>query len=231
MKPYVYYIKHLSTETKYIGCKYAKNADPATFWKNYFTSSKKVADLRKYFGNEDFEISIRKVFTTKDECIAYETRLLRKLNAAKHPDFLNEHNNDNANVKWSKKKRQAVGNKNKKKVWITNGIEDKRIDHDLPIPDGFRRGSKKKGKPTGKRGPEFCEKMRQIALSQPPVSDETKKKQSAWQKGKTKKPHSEETKEKLRGERGPYGPQKKYKCAHCEKDNMSTRHIKFCKGK
>ena len=239
MKPYVYYIEHLSTGTKYIGCKYAASADPATFWQTYFTSSKKVADLRKYFGNDDFKISIRKIFTTKEECLAYETKLLRKIDAANHPDFLNEHNNDNSNVKWTKKKRAKVGSKHKNKIWITDGTVDRRLDFNLPIPAGWWHGSKKKGRPTGKRSDAFCEKMREIALNKPPVTEETRKKQSAWQKGKKKGKLSAERKRKLMVPKGTtvnmQGPKEKSECPHCGKiggvNVMQRWHFDNCKVK
>lgn len=52
--PYVYIIKNKTTGLKYVGVKYAKNADPEKFWVTYFTSSKHVKKLINMFGKEDF---------------------------------------------------------------------------------------------------------------------------------------------------------------------------------
>jgi len=229
MIPYVYYVKNITTGLKYIGCRFGKNADPNKFWVNYFTSSSRVQLLREKYGNDDFVFSIRKTFNNAKECFDYETRLLKRVNAAKSTEFLNKHNNDNSNVGWTYERRSAVGKGNKGRICITNGDMNKRILPEAGVPIGWWVGSKTKGISTGKRSTEFCEKMRQIALDKPPVSEATRKKQSAWQKGTKKKPLTEAHKEKLRGKRGSYGPQKKYKCPQCGKNEMSSRHIKFCK--
>jgi hypothetical protein len=47
-------------------------------WKKYFSSSKKVRELRKQYGNESFEYCIiYKTFDT-DECFRYEQNIIRE---------------------------------------------------------------------------------------------------------------------------------------------------------
>lgn len=88
-KPYVYWIKNLTTGYKYIGVKYASNADPNTFWKTYFTSSKRVQLLIEQFGVGDFKTKILKTFDTAYDAILYEKHLLQF--AIKRDDYLNLH--------------------------------------------------------------------------------------------------------------------------------------------
>lgn len=88
-KSYVYWIKNLTTGYKYIGVKYARNADPNTFWKTYFTSSKHVQFLIEQFGVNDFKTKILKTFDNPYDAILYEKRLLHF--AVKRDDYLNLH--------------------------------------------------------------------------------------------------------------------------------------------
>ena len=87
MKYYVYFVKNKSTGLKYIGAKYSKDADPNTFWKTYFTSSKMIKNLIEVYGYSDFEFKILKTFDNKFETLKYEKRLLNI--AALREDYLN----------------------------------------------------------------------------------------------------------------------------------------------
>lgn len=85
---YVYWIKHKSTGKKYIGSKYAFNADPDTFWLNYFTSSKLVNALIKEYGIDDFVYRILREFGNDEmACLTYEKTLLDL--AVERSDYLN----------------------------------------------------------------------------------------------------------------------------------------------
>jgi hypothetical protein len=90
-QPYVYFLMNKTTGLKYIGAKYAKNADHRTFWKNYFTSSKHVKKLIDLFGKDDFKFKILKVFPSAYEALKYENNL-NKL-AFYRNDYLNIHFN------------------------------------------------------------------------------------------------------------------------------------------
>jgi hypothetical protein len=89
--PYVYLLKNKTTGMKYIGAKYAKNADPDTFWITYFTSSKRVKYLISAFGVNDFSYKIIKKFNTQSEAMQLESKLI-KLALTKN-DYLNLHCN------------------------------------------------------------------------------------------------------------------------------------------
>ena len=55
MKPYTYRIELKHTRQKYYGVKFALDADPDTFWVEYFTSSKVIHDLIDKHGRENLE--------------------------------------------------------------------------------------------------------------------------------------------------------------------------------
>lgn len=89
MKPYTYLIGWSKLGKFYYGVKFGKDANPDTFWKNYFTSSKYVRRLRKEHGEPDV-IQIRKTFTTADEAINWETKVLKRVNVLESTKWLNE---------------------------------------------------------------------------------------------------------------------------------------------
>lgn len=79
---YVYYIRHKLTGKFYYGARYKhirKNIIPEDdLWKIYFTSSKRVFELRKEYGNDSFEYSIIfKSFDT-DECFKFEQTIIKE---------------------------------------------------------------------------------------------------------------------------------------------------------
>jgi len=63
----------------YYGVKYGKDANPETFWKKYFTSSKKVKLLVEKHGVESFDVEIRRTFQTPQDAKQWEDRVLRKI--------------------------------------------------------------------------------------------------------------------------------------------------------
>ena len=235
MKPYVYYIICQNTGDKYIGSKYGKKtADPTLFWINYFTSSKLVHQLIKIHGLASFNFSIRKTFDSAKECIEYETKLLKRLNAAKRGDFLNKHNND-----WSQIDRKKVNKARRaapRRRWITDGLNDQMVLLDDIIPNGWKIG-RSNGKSSGKRSPEFCEKMKKIIKARTPPSLETKALWSKQRKGKKHGPMSELHKQSLRkpktSTKNMQGPKKIETCPHCKTTGgvnvMRRWHFNNCK--
>jgi hypothetical protein len=111
--PYTYRIFHRPTKTYYYGAKYSKKSDPATFWVDYFTSSKIVHSLIEQYGTHTFEIQRIKSFNTKEETLLWETKFLTKINAAARSDWLNMHNGDGKffSCKGGKKKGSPASNK------------------------------------------------------------------------------------------------------------------------
>lgn len=77
--PYTYRIKHNPTGTWYYGVRYANGCHPDDLFKVYFTSSTKVRKLIKQDGLHSFTPEIRKTFSTKEEAIKWEFRVLRRV--------------------------------------------------------------------------------------------------------------------------------------------------------
>ena len=65
---------------------------PSDLWQTYFTSSKHVKRFRKDH-SEPGVISIRKIFTNKDNAILWESKVLRRINAINKVEFINQTNN------------------------------------------------------------------------------------------------------------------------------------------
>lgn len=84
--PYTYLIGWSDHHKYYYGCRYAKHAQPDDLWVTYFTSSKLVKCLRCNIGEPDI-IQIRKVFSSAEECIEYEKRVIRRV--VRRPHFIN----------------------------------------------------------------------------------------------------------------------------------------------
>ena len=78
-QPYTYSIRNKITGEFYYGAKFGKNANPDTFWVDYFTSSKLVHEHIEKYGKDAFEFKIRRLFKTSDECVSYEQRVIRKI--------------------------------------------------------------------------------------------------------------------------------------------------------
>ncbi len=86
---YVYLIGWSKIDKWYFGSKYGANANPLTFWKDYFTSSKQVKEVRKKYGEPDI-IQIRKTFGADSErCRKYEYTVLRRAKVKSNPRWLN----------------------------------------------------------------------------------------------------------------------------------------------
>lgn len=79
MKPYTYLIKSKTTGEFYYGVKYSKDADPETFWRNYFTSSNTIKMMIDRDGKDSFETEIRRTFKTPEEALLWEQKVIRKI--------------------------------------------------------------------------------------------------------------------------------------------------------
>lgn len=85
--PYVYYVKNLTTQMKYIGVRYSKKCHPDDFWVDYFTSSNVIKKLIEIYGKDDFECKVLKSFSDEHDAIKYERHLLKI--AINRDDYLN----------------------------------------------------------------------------------------------------------------------------------------------
>lgn len=90
---YTYLVGWSELDTWYYGRRTAKNCSPDELWVTYFTSSRHVKEFREINGEPDI-VDVRKVFTSVNECVEWEHRFLRKVNAARNNKFLNKTNGD-----------------------------------------------------------------------------------------------------------------------------------------
>jgi len=114
-RPYTYFIKWSTLQVSYYGCRYARNCDPTDLWVDYFTSSKRVAAVRREHGEPDI-IQVRKVFDTPAQCTDWEARVLLRLRVgAKNAAYLNlrpgnkSWNNTGIDFTAAGKKRRGFG--------------------------------------------------------------------------------------------------------------------------
>lgn len=169
-KPYTYLIGWTKIGQYYYGVRYAKGCHPDDFWKEYFTSSQYVSDLRKSFGEPDV-IQIRKTFDTAEKAIEWENKVIRRLALHKQENFLNRcaypamspevmktrqgtkgmtlgpmsesHKKKLSEIRKGKKKPEGFlkGNQNTKgKSWYTDGVNNLMLSPEDSIPDGFTKG-------------------------------------------------------------------------------------------
>jgi hypothetical protein len=91
MKPYTYLIKHRPSGKVYYGFRAANKVDPhEDLWQHYFTSSPGVQHLIEETGQDSFNIEIRRVFETKEEAVAWETRVLRRCKVLHDDRWINQ---------------------------------------------------------------------------------------------------------------------------------------------
>jgi hypothetical protein len=91
MKPYTYLIKHRPTGQVYYGVRSANKVDPhEDLWNKYYTSSPKVQRLIEETGKESFDVEVRKVFETKEQAVAWETKVLRRCKVLHDVRWLNQ---------------------------------------------------------------------------------------------------------------------------------------------
>lgn len=94
--PYTYVVKFKPTGQLYYGVSFGHNrhkvANPAQLWVTYFTSSNIVRSLIREHGQTAFEYQVRRTFSTKEQALAWENKVLRRLNAAASADWLNRSN-------------------------------------------------------------------------------------------------------------------------------------------
>lgn len=86
---FTYYIYNRVTNQHYYGARWKTGCHPNDLWNTYFTSSKKVKQLIKEYGKDSFDIQIRKIFDTKEQCQLWEQKVLIKLKVKTREDWLN----------------------------------------------------------------------------------------------------------------------------------------------
>lgn len=118
--PYTYLIGWSKLNLFYYGVKYGKNCDPDTFWIKYFSSSKKVKELRQTTGDPDI-IQIRRIFSDPKDAIQWESKVLRRMNVLQQNKWLN------ANISGAQIQTQEINTKRSQtmKGNITRSIQFK----------------------------------------------------------------------------------------------------------
>lgn len=91
MKPYTYLIKHRPSGKVYYGFRCANRVEPhEDLWKHYFTSSSKIQQLIEETGADSFDTEIRQVFETKEQAVAWETRVLTRCKVLHDDRWINQ---------------------------------------------------------------------------------------------------------------------------------------------
>lgn len=91
--PYTYIIRFPSGKV-YYGVKYARSCNPKNLGITYFSSSNIVKRHIELHGLQNVIFEIRKIFNTVQAAKDWETKVLRRMDARNHPNFLNKHNNN-----------------------------------------------------------------------------------------------------------------------------------------
>lgn len=89
--PYTYLIGWTSLDLWYYGVEYgwrSKIANPDNLWKTYFTSSKKVHELREMYGEPDV-IEVRKIFKDAISAKRWEEKVLKRMNVSRNDRWIN----------------------------------------------------------------------------------------------------------------------------------------------
>ena len=194
MKPYTYLIRHRPTNRVYYGMRAANKVNPEQdLWQHYFTSSPKVQQLIEETGQYSFDIEIRRVFETKEQAVAWETRVLRRCRVLEDDRWINQ--NVAGYIVPTEESRKKISDFHKGKA--------KSEEHKEKI----RQGNIGKKKPP--RTDEYRALMSQLKSGKnnprygANVSEETRRRISKAKKGKQVAhnkgvPMSEEQKQKLR---------------------------------
>lgn len=86
---FTYHLFHRPTQMNYYGARWKKGCHPKDLFSTYFTSSKKVLLLIEEYGVDSFDVRIRKIFKTKEDCMKWECKVLLKLGIPKNKRWLN----------------------------------------------------------------------------------------------------------------------------------------------
>lgn len=197
MKPYTYLIRHCPTNRVYYGMRAANQVDPhKDLWQQYFTSSPRVHQLIEETGRDSFDIEIRRVFETKEQAVAWETRVLRRCKVLHDDRWINQ--NVAGYIVPTEESRKKISDFHKRRP--------KSQEHRKNLSES-QKGKAKKS--TAYQTPEYRALMSQLKSGAgngrfgKEVSEETRRRISEAKKGKQVAhnkgvPMSEEQKQKLR---------------------------------
>ena len=181
-KPFTYLIGWSALNKWYYGVRYGKRCHPDQLWTSYYTSSKYVHELRNDVGEPDV-VQIRKIFTSVQEAVNWETKVLRRMKVIARSDFLNR-----AYCTASGAVRAVLSEETKAKI----GAKSKGRKTFL----GRKHTEETKMKLRNKIvSDETKMKMSMSAQERPKMSDETRLKHAVARTGTR---HSEETRIKMK---------------------------------
>jgi hypothetical protein len=150
--PYTYYLFHRPTGLKYYGARYGRNCNPSDLWTTYFTSSRYVKDLIKEYGENSFDVEIRRVFNDGSKAREWEHKVLRRLRVNKRRDWLNINYSRSGNFHGvyirTEAQRQAISQANKgkgHKNWTSEHRQNLSKTLKRQYANGERRGGFQKG--------------------------------------------------------------------------------------
>lgn len=142
-RPYVYHIAWDDLGVHYYGVRFARACSPDDLWNPYRTSSAYVQRFITENGEPDI-IEVRKVFNTAADALAWETRFLVKIDAARRDNWLNRHNGARNFATTPESTMKVADALRGKKIGIkyhdplTGKIRT--IKEGEPIPEGYVKG-------------------------------------------------------------------------------------------
>ena len=199
--PFTYCITFKPTGQQYYGVRTRKNCHPNELWTQYFTSSKQVKRLIEEFGTSAFDFEIRKTFSTKQDAILWEHRVLTRLNVVNNNKWLNENVGGKLFVSRDKNTEEHI----RRSANAQRGMKKKPCNEDRRR----RISEAKKGKPPPNKGKPMSDEQKALLSkirSGSTSSEETKAKISAGLRGRVQSP---ETKAKMALKRKEYWAKKR----------------------
>lgn len=190
--PYTYLIGWSEHHKFYYGVRYSKKCHPGDLWKLYFTSSNRVKQFRKDYGEPDI-IIVRRTFESVTEARSWEIKVLQRMKVVIREDFLNEHDAPSPPIRYGRRPPE-VGKKISKKL---KG-KKKSKEHNTKI--GVSVTKYYKDKPGPFKGHSHNEETKQIIKEKRALqktTEETKQKMRDARSKQIMSPRSIETKEKL----------------------------------
>jgi len=200
-RPYTYLLKCIPTNQYYYGVRWRNRLQAKQdFWIHYFTSSKKIAKLRKKYGDSAFLFEIRREFDTPNDAIIWEEKVLRRMKVLQDPKWLN------GNIRGVAFRRDApISNETKHKMSVAKRNRVVTAETCAKISQ-LKLGSVPWNK--GKIGlqrhtPETIEKIRDAGKNQIWIAERcakisfAKKGKPSKLKGRSGTPHTTESKRKL----------------------------------